>query len=565
MLGASLTHAGGLLRGKVAELSMLRELGECAVHLESQEALAAAICAVVQNTLQVEACAMFVLDGEAWRYLSGFTDERAGADPAACLPGLIEQVAGDGGEYGVACAEKGMEQMAMPLRRGRNVSGALVLTTEDAPALLEQYRTLLTIVTNQAAVLMGAAEMYAGLLDRKTDLESELQSRHRDLEAARETIHQQEKYSALGQLVTGVSHELNSRLGPMLGYAKVLKEAKLPPVLERAVQSIEEAARESRQVVSDLMAFSVPKTPQPCVTRLVDLANAAVQAIHKETGNPMRIEVIEHGPKSVADVDPEQVGQALQALLHNAIQAVHGRPRAEVRLSLSTTERQAVVAVEDNGIGMPDQVRERIFEPFFTTRKEGQGAGLGLSMAQGLVGANGGDIHIETRHGHGTRVAISFPLVDDLPEEAPDTHNVLDELLSDKDKLGKVLVVETDSGDPAGAPLAGAYKVVTVNDEAAAMEALTGDEWDVVLLDLTLPRHGSIKLFEWARGHAAKAVPRIVFLVNGYEDASERHFLTMYRNPRVHRPAGHEELQAALEAVDAPRWRRRADPGPARG
>jgi signal transduction histidine kinase/CheY-like chemotaxis protein len=552
-LRASLTHTGALLREKVAELSLVRELAECAPYIENREQLGTAIAHALQGALQVDACAVFARDAaEGWSFLGGCALDGATGDPQRVADGLLNLAASAVG--GTAYSGKGQgapPQLAIELRQGRQLVGALVLTDDDVAATHERARELLSIVAAQVANLLSAAHLFAGLAGANRYLEAELERRSRLLRNTEETLHQKEKLASLGQLLTGVSHEVNNRLVPILGYAQLLQGLDLPERGAKAAASIEDAALGCRQVVEDLLAFGWPEKPKLAPASLPELLEGVLSRFTVgESGT--RVQLLVDGEPPAVTVDAHQMEQVFQNLVKNAVEAVAGQPDGHVRVTVRGGAGRAGVLVEDNGRGMPEEVRRRVFEPFFTTKTVGEGTGLGLSLAYGLVQANGGEIDVESRQGIGSRFAVSLPASGEAapqPAGGPEKDEVSHEVCESNEIVSqRILVIddETPVCEFLVHALAPRHQVTTAGDATSARKALQEGPFDVVLLDLRLDQDGGIRLFEWVRSATPEVASRVVFMTGDAHDPECSRFLASQPNPHLIKPFTMDELSRTL-------------------
>jgi signal transduction histidine kinase/ActR/RegA family two-component response regulator len=551
-LKAALTHTASLLREKVAELSLVRELAECAAHIENREHLGTAIAHAIQGALQVDACALFVRDGGSWSCLGGCGVAPDGPDPRHAAEGLLDLAASAVG--GTAFSGNGSTpQLALELRQNRQVIGALVLTDDDVAEVHRRVPELLSIVAAQAATLLSAALLFARIADSNRYLEAELERRSRLLKNAQESLHQKEKLASLGQLLTGVSHEVNNRLVPILGYAQLLKGLELPEMGAKAAASIETAALGCRQVVEDLLAFGWPEKPRQAPAELPGLLREITRAF-RQGESPASLQLLVEGEPPPVRVDAHQVGQVFQNVIRNAVEAVEGKADGHVRVTVSVAQNRVVVRVEDNGRGMPEEVRRRVFEPFFTTKTVGEGTGLGLSLAYGLVQANGGEIEAESRQGIGSRFTVSFPACAPAEAEGPDgeatdPHEASHEFLNHNKLISQNILVieeETQVREFLVHALGADHQVTTAPDTASARQALQGNTFDVVLLDLRLDEGGGIRLFEWVRSATPDMADRVVFMTGDSRDPEAGRFLASQPNPHLVKPFTIDELSATV-------------------
>ena len=224
-------------------------------------------------------------------------------------------------------------------------------------------------------------------------------------------MQQTEKLLALGQLAAGVAHEINNPLGIILCYADILKEE----MVDRAhlvddVEIIEKHARNCQQIVSDLLNFArVQKT----VKKPVSL-NSIIQDVIKMVASQFRKQEIHFdlflsGDLPMIALDENKMKQVILNLFMNSAQAIGDDGEIGIITLFRQKDEMVQFIIEDDGEGISADVVSRIFDPFFTTKAQGQGTGLGLSLAFGIIKDHGGDIEVESEPGHWTRFTINLP------------------------------------------------------------------------------------------------------------------------------------------------------------
>lgn len=285
---------------------------------------------------------------------------------------------------------------------------------------------------------------------------------YEELKATQAKLLQQDKMASIGQLAAGVAHEINnpmgfilSNLGTLSKYSGRLAEfisaqaeaierlnsGTAPPDLpatvkakrsslriDRALADIGDLIEESveggtriKQIVTNLKSFShIDEAEQ----QPADL-NAAIASTLDILANELQDKVMvsrEFGELPLLPCNVGQLNQVFMNILVNAAQAV--TPPGEIRIRTRCDGETIVVAISDNGCGMPPEVISRIFEPFFTTREIGKGTGLGLSIAYDIVTNHHGTLEVESQVDQGTTITIRLPLAgetanDDTPTQPP--------------------------------------------------------------------------------------------------------------------------------------------------
>ena len=220
-----------------------------------------------------------------------------------------------------------------------------------------------------------------------------------------------EKMAAVGQLVSGVAHEVNNPLTAILGFADLLMgNAEVPESARKDLRVILQEAQRTKQIVQNLLSFARQMPPQRNPVQLNLILRRTIQ-LRSYDFNSHGVEIIEHLDEGLPDVigDAHQLQQVFLNILNNAYDAVHEVGRAARIEIMSTKVGDSVeVSFRDNGYGISHP--DRIFDPFFTTKEVGKGTGLGLSICYGIVKEHGGEIlcHNNT-DGEGATFIVRFP------------------------------------------------------------------------------------------------------------------------------------------------------------
>ena len=226
---------------------------------------------------------------------------------------------------------------------------------------------------------------------------------------------QAEKLSAVGQLVSGVAHELNNPLTTIKGYVQLMRGERLPPAMTEDLRRVEEAADRCRRIVRDLLTFARRYEPEFTDTDVNELLQrtAALRSYELRVRN-IAVQWDLDPVLPTIEADPHRLQQVVLNLIFNAEQALLGAgERGVITIRSRTLPRAQGIRFEvaDNGPGIRPEHLDRIFDPFFTTKEVGTGTGLGLSISYGIVKEHGGRIWAESRPGEGATFLIELPLV----------------------------------------------------------------------------------------------------------------------------------------------------------
>lgn len=238
-------------------------------------------------------------------------------------------------------------------------------------------------------------------------------SEYRELQ---DTVANREKLVAMGQLAGGVAHELNTPLGNILGYSQLIEAnpANEEKVLKYASIVSSETKRCSR-IVHDLLNYA---RKEQCSGETCDIGQLLNEVIDTFITCRMQrygieVKVLLDGNPLLVEGDCGQLDIVFSNLLQNAIHALEGVDNPQITLRLLHGDRRYIrIAVEDNGPGIPDEMRSRIFEPFFTTKDVGEGTGLGLSISQAMLAKRGASLRYDNEHTAGARFIVYLPAVD---------------------------------------------------------------------------------------------------------------------------------------------------------
>ena len=377
----------------------------------------------------------------------------------------------------------------------------------------------------------------------------------RESQLEREVLELQ-KLEAVGQLAAGIAHEFNNNLMVSLGHSELalahLREGH--PAYDD-VQRVIMANEQAKALVGQILDFSRRHQDSFAVVCLTDIVREALAML--QAGTPADVVVQEHIDPTPLYVFGERnkLSQVFVNLYTNSLDAIDGRGTIQVRLGINQADPKLVqLTVEDSGAGISDALRGRIFDPFFTTKAPGQGSGLGLSIAHGIVRAHTGSIDADNGR-LGARITVSLPLVmpTDTPRSAasgqfPPGASLAPVAQSPLDGMHVWLVDDEPAVRVVLAAMLRSLKVtVQVFDSGPDLLKVCAAQTppDAVITDLSMPGMNGIEL----RHGLAKIFPTLpVVLLTGYSElaieASGAAFHTMLRKPI--RP---EDLVSALSQL----------------
>jgi len=238
-----------------------------------------------------------------------------------------------------------------------------------------------------------------GLVLRDTTDESRLQDQ----------LVQAEKSGSLGVLTAGIGHELNNPLFGIIGLGEVMQDEQDMEMIKSYAKDIVAHGRRMAAIIRDFTGVIDRETSdKPTSVSMEDILNQALTTA-QATVEMKAIDIHKHyAGRTPVLVLPDQLRQALVNLLSNAAQAMNGR--GILTLTVAVVDKMVITTIEDSGPGIAKQHISKIFDPFFTTKSQGEGSGLGLTVARRLIRKFGGDIRIESDEGQGTICSVTLPL-----------------------------------------------------------------------------------------------------------------------------------------------------------
>jgi len=367
---------------------------------------------------------------------------------------------------------------------------------------------------------------------------------------AREQAMQAEKMSVIGEMLSGVAHELNNPLASVLGYSQLLLSQCTDERQHQRLSLVVAEAQRARRVVTNLLDVARARPPE-CVAVSLD---EMVTSILTLFAYPFRVDDIEVEWRPAANLPPVEGDRArLQQVMVNLVSNAHhalrkcDKPR---RLTVRADEAAGRVRlqVSDNGGGIPESHLERIFTPFFTTKAVGAGTGLGLAICARIAEEHGGTIHVRSQVGEGATFLLDLPAgrlaaTRRAPDGAPPVAaTALRRLLvvDDEDAFRQLL---QEALSEHGA------EVVTAADGAAALKELSAGSFDAVVSDLRMPGMNGMELHAQVKRRWPAMARRFVFITGDVMDADVRAFLESCGAPHLPKPFGLQELTDTLARV----------------
>ena len=439
----------------------------------------------------------------------------------------------------------------------------------DVPRVTEDLRTRLALTM---MIPFGVVVVVREFLSRRA-----LLTAGRDLVSTREELAQKEKLAAVGQLVSGVAHELNNPLQGVLGYAELLAQTNTGERDSAELRAIRQNASRAAGIVRNLLTFAGRETTVRSWQNVNGIVQAAVDKcapmLH-QSGTHLRLNPADRLP--LIYLDDQRFEQVLVNLIENAESAIEARRtdqtahlhQGEISIetrSIASPDR-IVIQVSDNGPGVRDEDLPKLFEPFFTTRTTGQGTGLGLSVCYGIVREHGGTIQAQNRSVGGAMFTVELPVIaaTDVSEEEPfDAEPIAEPGTAPDDdhveipppvvaRVARALVVDDEESNAALVRRAldqAGYEVESTTLSRRALVMIERTAYDVIIADVKMPELSGQELYTRACQIRPEVARRFIFITGDIDGEDTLKFLEHSRCGYFMKPFNLERLTTAVDVL----------------
>lgn len=373
-------------------------------------------------------------------------------------------------------------------------------------------------------LMIAAGRQLATTLD-KVHLYEETCRAYDDLRRTQEQLLQSEKMSAVGQMISGVAHELNNPLTAILGYAQLLESEDLGERCRDYVQKVLKQAQRTQRVVQNLLSFSRQRKPEK---GQVDLRRVLEDTLalrdYDLKLNNIAVERDLQGNLPTVTADAHQMEQVFLNILNNAVDAILENARSGVlKVRIYADGTYVCTEFQDSGPGMKEP--SRVFDPFYTTKGVGKGTGLGLSICYGIVKEHRGDILALNPPDGGALFRVVLPASGAMArpevEASPKRRGLVLQgriLLIDDEEA--VLEFEREVLTGAGAD------VIALSRGEEAIARLQRDWFDAAVIDCKMPgKWTGMEIYRWITENRPALRHSILFTVSNVADTKTRAFL----------------------------------------
>jgi signal transduction histidine kinase len=404
------------------------------------------------------------------------------------------------------------------------------------------------VPTGQLDAVRMLATVASVTLERN-HLLRELRRERSRLQKTQDQLLHSDRLSALGQMVSGVAHELNNPLSGVIGFSELALKNNVDPAIERDLQRIDREAQRCQHIVQNLLNFARRTKPERKAMDLNELVENVLdlRAYQLRLDNiRVETELAPNLPRTLGVY--HQIQQVLLNIINNANQAMlEVRGERLLKLTTEVDNSRILIRVSDTGPGIAPMALAKVFEPFFTTKAAGKGTGLGLSLSQGLVKDHGGEIRVESLVGKGTTFTVEIPILEvreepvaaklaTVPEIPEVPRNIL--VVDDEEVIVELLneVLSTVG-----------HRVETARNGKQALDKIMSNGYDVIISDLKMPGLDGSGLYDSVCREKPEMAHRFVFSTGDATSPATQDFFKKTGCPCLSKPF---DLQAVRDSLD---------------
>lgn len=553
------------MRRRTEQLETLARVSAAMRTAQTQDEIAQAVLSLVASLVGATAGALTTMEEDGVH--------------ATVRQGWGQWAARIGQHYAVSEGMPGTPSYVMPSRAADDCTPDAISEWSDSNAV-PPCGVCVPLVTNHSSVgflylglpqalpgedlelLHSIMSMAANALQRQA-LHENLQARLEELQQAQQHIIQSEKLAAIGQLISGIAHELNNPLTSIVLYAQMMQRRLSDAATKRDLEmTVKESLRASK-IVRGLLDFARQRPPEMQPINLNDVLRSATELASYELrthGVELSLDLSPDIPVTLADA--HQLQQVFVNLLNNAWQAISSEKQnghvwicSELISPTRTTDTRASdrkirITIRDDGPGILPEELPRVFDPFFTTKPEGAGTGLGLSICHGIISKHGGSIQVDSEVQAGSTFVIELPVA---PSDT--TLTAGNAPTPDIPKLaghGRIMIIDDEPAvlEVLTRALQGqGYIVDSFQDAGEALQKVMELEYAAILCDIRMPGVNGAQ-FHWEiTKNRPELAKRIVFITGDTISLRTRAFIEREDVICLTKPFELDELYEVVQRI----------------
>ena len=390
---------------------------------------------------------------------------------------------------------------------------------------------------------IGMSAVIADVTERKQAEERERQL-HQELNLA-------SRLACVGELASGVAHEINNPLTAVLGFSQMLAGRDVPEEMKEKLEIISDNAQRVAKIVRNLLTFA----RQHKAGRTYADINSIISRLLDMRAYEMRVHSIKVTTRLAPDLpwtmaDVGQLQQVFLDIILNAEQAM-GKAHNEGNLVIKTGQKNNSIRIsfKDDGPGIASENLDKIFDPFFTTKAVNEGTGLGLSVSYGIIKEHKGKIYAESKLGKGATFIIELPVVAEVQQLESDETAVEE---PGRVTGARIMVVDDE---PAICQFLSqvltqeGHNVETIDNASAALERLKCERYSLILLDIRMKGMDGIELYRHIGEIASSLQRRVIFITGDTMTSTTRSFLDRTKARCIAKPFDTEQLKEEINQI----------------
>ena len=362
------------------------------------------------------------------------------------------------------------------------------------------------------------------------------------------------KLASIGELASGVAHELNNPLTGIMGYAQLLTaKQNVPQDVKIDLDRIYGESQRAARIVQNLLSFARRRKPEKSYFDVNELVQRTLELRDYElrTSNiGVHLDLAADLPWTMADY--HQIQQVVLNIIINSEQAVAElKRRGKIRVTTGMKEGCIRICIGDNGLGISAEQIDKVFDPFFTTKEVGSGTGLGLSVCHGIVTQHGGNIYAESQKGRGTTFTVDLPLVRQT-EVVIEKTRLAPKTTSPRRDEGTACILIVDDERAICDILVRAlsehgYQTDSASSARTALKKIASNGYELCIIDLKMPATSGKELYETMKRRFPGPAEKVVFMTGDTIEPATERFLVSTGRPHLAKPFGSDEVMEVVE------------------
>jgi PAS domain S-box-containing protein len=347
------------------------------------------------------------------------------------------------------------------------------------------------------------------------------------------------RLAAVGEMASGIAHEINNPLTGVIGFSELLLTENLPPEIKGQLQIIADGGQRVKNIVRGMLTFAHQTRLVKTSVNINDLIDNTL-GIRSYVLRTANIEVIRDFDPDLPCVtaDPGQLQQVFLNLIVNAEFAMKkAHDKGNLIITTEAKDGHIRISFRDDGPGMSPEIINKIFNPFFTTKAPGEGTGLGLSLSRSIILEHAGTIGVESEPGKGTNFIITLPVT--TKEEAISETKA--DIIASPEKVRAARILVVDDEDAIRSLVSkilttSGHTVDTIGDPDVVLLKLENISYDVVIVDIRMPGMSGMELYDKITEKHPELARKVIFITGDTSDLNVGDYLNQHDLPYISKP-----------------------------